>query len=97
MKSEKLVRGKVFEYIPLVVWSFFILTILCCSQIIEIQDRLIREGKLKSQGDIDKFREDAKDPVVLNSYLSKSSTKQGTASLGFHAVIYCVDYLWKYS
>nr|XP_034331204.1 uncharacterized protein LOC105347745 isoform X18 [Crassostrea gigas] len=46
------------------------------AKIIEIQDRLIREGKLKSQGDIDKFREDAKDPVVLNSYLSKSSTKQ---------------------
>lgn len=46
------------------------------AKIIEVQDRLIREGKLKSQVDIDKFREDAKDPVVLNTYLSKSSTKQ---------------------
>lgn len=46
-------------------------------QIIEIQDRLIREGKLKTQSDIDKFREEAKDPVALNAYITKPASKQG--------------------
>ncbi|XP_056013910.1 uncharacterized protein LOC125675943 isoform X10 [Ostrea edulis] len=50
------------------------------AKIIEIQDRLIKEGKLKTQADIDKFRESAKDPVVLNSYISKPSSKQELSS-----------------
>ncbi|XP_061176278.1 uncharacterized protein LOC133185205 isoform X2 [Saccostrea echinata] len=50
------------------------------AKIVEIQDRLIKEGKLKTQADIDKFREDAKDPVLLNSYTSKFSVKQDVSS-----------------
>ncbi|XP_078322710.1 uncharacterized protein LOC144622090 isoform X3 [Crassostrea virginica] len=46
------------------------------AKIIEIQDRLIREGKLKTQSDIDKFREEAKDPVALNAYITKPASKQ---------------------
>ncbi|KAK3097089.1 hypothetical protein FSP39_006262 [Pinctada imbricata] len=58
------------------------------AKIIELQDRLIREGKLRTQADIDKFREDVKNPMVLSSYLrstkktdkSSESTQQGDVS-----------------
>ncbi|KAJ8314680.1 hypothetical protein KUTeg_006830 [Tegillarca granosa] len=43
------------------------------AKIVEIQEKLMREGKLKTQGDRDKFWEDMRNPEVLNSYFRNNN------------------------
>ncbi|XP_060067714.1 uncharacterized protein LOC132547923 [Ylistrum balloti] len=44
------------------------------AKVVELQDKLMKEGKLKTQYDIDKFREDLKKPEVFNSYFKNPKT-----------------------
>ena len=39
-------------------------------QIIELQDKLMKEGKLKTQVEVDKFWQDIKKPEVYLSYMN---------------------------
>lgn len=52
------------------------------AKVIELQDRLMKEGKLKTQYDVDKFREDIKKPEVYNSYFKSSKSSDAGSVVG---------------
>ncbi|XP_033740837.1 uncharacterized protein LOC117327776 isoform X2 [Pecten maximus] len=52
------------------------------AKIVELQDKLMKEGKLKTHYDIDKFREDIKKPEVFNSYFKNAKTSDTGSVVG---------------
>lgn len=50
------------------------------AKILELQDKLMKEGKLKTQGEVDQFWQDIKKPDIYLSYFKPQTQLSGTGS-----------------